>query len=67
MAIETECQTPGAVFHTAVQPRHVSVSVDLPFAVDLPEDAAGQLKANLHNAVELVMAPYFPGMGRRVL
>ena len=56
MAIATRCQTPGAVFHIAIHPRTVTVSVDLPHDLDLDAELAEILEANLHNAAELVMA-----------
>jgi hypothetical protein len=59
MALPTSCQTPGAVFRTSVTDRAVSVTVDLPASLGLSEDEAVLLEANLHNAVELVLARYF--------
>lgn len=59
MAMQTPCQTSGAIFHTEVSERRVSVSVDLPMALELDEAAAELLEANLHNAMELVLARYF--------
>lgn len=61
MAEPTACQTPGATFNTWVDPLTVMVSVDLPFALALSEEQAKILEANMHNAVELVLAPYFVG------
>jgi hypothetical protein len=59
MAQPTRCQTPGAMFSTKITDQSVSVHVDLPHPLDLTEPEAGQLEANLHNAVELVLARYF--------
>ena len=59
MAACTSCQTPGVVFHTVVSPLAVSVTAELPAALDLGEAEATLLEANLHNAVELVLARYF--------
>jgi hypothetical protein len=59
MAIATRCQTPGAVFHSEITGRRVAVAVDLPQVMRLSEEAAKMLDANLHNAVELALAPYF--------
>lgn len=59
MALPTACQTPDAMFTTEVTGRHVSIRVDLPFPLDLTEAGAALVEANLHNAVELVLAPYF--------
>jgi hypothetical protein len=54
MAIATKCQTPGARFHTRIEPGRVSIAVDLPSTPPIPDDEAELLEANLHNAVELV-------------
>lgn len=59
MAIPTPCQTPGTIFHTAIDRRGSSTFVELPFDLELTEDAAKVLEANIHNALELVFAPYF--------
>lgn len=59
MAIETKCQTNGAMFHTQIQDEKVSVNVALPFPLNLTEEQAKLLEANLHNAVELALAPHF--------
>lgn len=59
MAMETPCQTSGAQFHIRIQKRTVAVKVDLPMNLLLDEDEAQVLEANLHNAMELVLARYF--------
>lgn len=59
MAVGSVCQTPGALFHSSIQPRSISISVDLPIALVLSEGEAELLDANLHNALELVLARYF--------
>jgi hypothetical protein len=59
MAIATPCQTSGAVFHTSVADNKVSVQIDIPFNLDLTEQEAALLEANIHNAMELVLAPHF--------
>lgn len=60
MARETECQTPGARFYTRIDPTRVQVEVVLPFELNIQVEEAELLENNLHNAVELVMARYFP-------
>jgi hypothetical protein len=67
MAVRTACQTPGTLFHTAISAREVSVTAELPGSLDLSEGEAVLLEANLHNAVELVLAPYFAGGARLAL
>jgi hypothetical protein len=37
----------------------VSVEVELPMELDLTEEEAKLLESNIHNAMELVLAPYF--------
>jgi len=59
MAIATPCQTDGAIFATEIKARQIVVGVGLPFDLDLSEVQAEVLEANLHNALELVLAPYF--------
>jgi len=60
MALKTTCQTPGTQFHTIIEENLVIVLLDLPKGI-LPqgEKANALLEANLHNALELVLAPYF--------
>ena len=60
MALPTACQTPGTQFTTRISPRLIEIRADLPEALDLTEEAAVLLEGNLHNAVELVLARYFP-------
>lgn len=59
MVIEIPCQTPGAVFHITMSGSQVAVSVDLPLKLELTEEAAAVLEANIHNAIELVLIPYW--------
>lgn len=60
MAVATPCRTPGARFHTHVGPDRIECSVDLPIDLGLDEAGAAVLIADLHNAVELVLASYWP-------
>lgn len=59
MAIKTVCQTPGTVFHTKIESKKISCEVDLPKPIKLTEKQAELLEANIHNAMELVLARYF--------
>lgn len=61
MAVETPCQTHGAVYGIEVTDREVTVTVELPAPLDLAGEQEALLVANLHNALELVLAPYWPG------
>lgn len=59
MADSTVCQTPGAQFHIHITDTAIECSVDLPEPLSLTEEEAKLLEANLHNALELVLARYF--------
>ncbi len=67
MAQATPCQTPGATYHfimrrsMAKAPHQlVGMQVSLPFYLDLDEDEAALIEAQLHNACEVILARYFP-------
>lgn len=57
MSITTVCQTPGARFHAEISRTRVGCVVDLPFDPELTAEQARLLEANIHNALELVLAP----------
>lgn len=67
MALPTTCQTPGAVYHTHIgittgmPPRRtvIEARVELPIRIQTSVEEAALLEANIHNALELVLAPYF--------
>ena len=59
MANKTKCLTSGAVFHTDIRMRSVSVKVDLPFRLDVDEEEARELETLFHNQLELVLRSYF--------
>lgn len=59
MAQSTISQTPDVIFHVSITDRHIGISADLPLPLSLGEDEAVLLEANLNNAMELVLAPYF--------
>lgn len=59
MAIHTQCQTPGALYETSIDIDGVAIGVVLPFKLELSDEEAALLEANLHNAIELVLVPYF--------
>jgi hypothetical protein len=60
-ALKTPCQTPGAVYDTHIAPTEISVDVKLPEAWDLTESEADELEKNIHNVMELALAPHFKG------
>lgn len=64
MAISTQCQTPDAVYHTNVWQDRVSITVDLPHDLGITAKEAQTLETNMHNAMELVLAPYFTNSPR---
>jgi len=59
MAQKTKCLTNGAVFHTVISEKKVSISVDLPFALDIDEDEADILTRLLHNQLETILRFYW--------
>ena len=60
MANATPCQTPGAQFHTHITENGFNVLVALPQPLRLTTAEAELLETNIHNALELVLARYFP-------
>lgn len=60
MAAETPCQTDGAVYGFALTANTVMCHVELPFSLALDAAGVSLLRANLHNALELVLARYWP-------
>lgn len=58
-AVKTECQTPEANYNIVINDDKISVEVELPMELELNEEEAKLLEANIHNAMELVLAPYF--------
>tara|TARA_R100000030_G_scaffold6674_2_gene4546 strand:+ start:359 stop:553 length:195 start_codon:yes stop_codon:yes gene_type:complete len=59
MAAETKCLTNGAIYNTEITSQKVSVSVELPFKLEIGEEEAELLDALIHNQLELVLRPYF--------
>ena len=59
MAVETKCQTPGVIFNTHTHNNVICVELSLPFNFNLDEQEAEPLEMNIHNALELVLAPHF--------
>jgi len=58
-ALETKCQTPGAIFNTKIEDSEITSSVKLPFTLELTTSEAKTLESNIHNVLELVLSPYF--------
>jgi hypothetical protein len=59
MAMPTECQTPDAQFHTHITDENLTVSIDFGRRLNLSEEECVLLEANVHNALELVLARYY--------
>ena len=59
MAQETRCLTNGAVFHTKIKEKSLSVKVDLPFKMEITKKEAELLEKLIHNQLEVVLRPYF--------
>lgn len=58
--IAVPCRTPGAEFHMHIQPDRIECAVTLPVDLRLDETRAAALETDLHNAVEHVLAGYWP-------
>jgi hypothetical protein len=63
MAEGTPCQTDGAVYGIAISDDTVMCHVELPFRLSLTDSQVELLRTNLHNAMELVLARYWSGVG----
>jgi len=59
MALLTKCQTPGAIFSTHIKSGEVTVKVKSSKLKGLSKEQAELLEANIHNALELVLAPLY--------
>lgn len=59
MAIETVCQTPGTQFSTSIHRDSIQINIVLSRYLELTEEQAEVLEINIHNALELVLAPHF--------
>lgn len=60
MALATPCQTRGATYTIGITDHKVFVAVELGRGeLVLDKDELDTLEANLHNAVELVLAPVY--------
>jgi hypothetical protein len=53
------CKTPDAVYSTKIGGDTVSISVKLPFDLELTKDKSKKLEADLHYAVEEVLSSLF--------
>jgi len=58
-ALKTKCQTGDAVYNTIIKDKNINVDIKIPFILGLSEEEAKLLEANIHNAMELVLKPYF--------
>lgn len=59
-AIETPCQTPEVNYNTTINDHEIGVTAEMPMDVDLDAQQADTLDRNLHNMMEMVLAPLFP-------
>jgi hypothetical protein len=63
MAVETKCQTPDAEYMITIGNRYIYTRTKLPFRLTISEDETKILDSLLHNAIEVVLRPYFMGKG----
>jgi len=59
MAMKTACQTNDAVFSTHVEDTGLSVEVNFGIVIPMNKREAKLLEADIHNALELVLRPYY--------
>jgi hypothetical protein len=55
----SQCKTPGAIFHTEVHSDNVSCKVDFPFEMDLTRHEARELQDRIHTVMESVLSRYW--------
>jgi hypothetical protein len=58
-SIKTPCQTPETQYSISIENNKIQVNIDLPMNLDLTEDEAKILEANIHNVMELTLSKYF--------
>ena len=58
-ALKTECQTPETKYNISINKDKVSVEIELPMELDISEDEAKILEANIHNMMEVILSKYF--------
>jgi len=54
-----KCKTPGAIYKAKIHSDNISLKVELPIKLDLNEKESIDLEADLHYAVEKVLAKFF--------
>jgi hypothetical protein len=59
VAVETECQTDGAIYGVEVQPDRLEVTVEFGRTIELDEREQQQLIRRAHNVLEMLLAPYW--------
>jgi hypothetical protein len=59
MAMSTVCQTPDAYYDIHITEKFINVTVGFGRSLTLNEEEATLLDANVHNALELVLARYY--------
>jgi hypothetical protein len=57
------CKTPDAIYTISIKRDTVAVSVKLPFELEIDKDSSKKLEAELHYAVEKVLASLFKNAG----
>jgi len=55
----TGCQAPSANFHFHIGDRFINIKVMAPFDLNLSEDEAKTIEDQVHNLLELLLAPKF--------
>lgn len=55
-----KCKTPGTIYKTKIHSDHISIRLNLPDTVaEIPANKTEDLEADLHYAIENVLAKYY--------
>jgi hypothetical protein len=54
-----KCQTPEAIYTFEIKPSSIAYEVNIPFVLELDEEAAIVLENELHSAIEAVLKKYW--------
>lgn len=54
-----KCETPDAIYSSDITDKKVSMSVKLPFDLNLSKEESQKLEAQIHYAFEEILSKYF--------
>lgn len=58
-ALETPCQTPGVEYNINISENKINIEIDLQTSLNIDENEAEILEANIHNSIEVILSKYF--------